>query len=470
MEVSTIDDPLLADIPDTVWLSACRANPPFILGRPPHSISSINRLSTLLFHTQALPHPNKLIVADLNLPEIAWSQQNSPLRLSPLLAQLNFEGWCQIARQPTRGAHTLDIALVRQRRGSLPAHLILLSPFRITLSSVLIVPTAMEMAASYTPELIWKSPPLTIHYWRTFQTLFGFLPVGLTHRSSSGVCRRPPHSISSINRLSTLLFHTQALPHPNKLIVADLNLPEIAWSQQNSPLRLSPLLAQLNFEGWCQIARQPTRGAHTLDIALVSGFLCPTAAVGPKFPDGDHCIVTCSWMSPLLSSTRTAVENVQCSFTKALFPVSSTVPYRLRCLSLGLDPSWLRRIRLDLGLLHRLIYWRAYLSDCGPELSSRTPYNIRNAGCLPSLSLCRTVFRQNLFLCLCSKLRNKLPSHIRTISSHYTCSEYLHSTPIAQKVVDDSFAPATCLFRWLFAVRLFEMTGLFYWSGFPLTG
>ncbi|GAA52821.1 hypothetical protein CLF_108869 [Clonorchis sinensis] len=32
MEVSTIDDPLLADTPDSVWLSACRANPPFILG------------------------------------------------------------------------------------------------------------------------------------------------------------------------------------------------------------------------------------------------------------------------------------------------------------------------------------------------------------------------------------------------------------------------------------------------------
>ncbi|GAA57720.1 hypothetical protein CLF_113121, partial [Clonorchis sinensis] len=116
MEVSTIDDPLLADTPDSVWLSACRANPPFILGclymPPPHSTSSINRLSTLLSHTQALPHSNKLIDGDLNLPEIAWAQQNSYLRLSPLLAQLNVEGWSQLVRQPTRGTHTLDIALV----------------------------------------------------------------------------------------------------------------------------------------------------------------------------------------------------------------------------------------------------------------------------------------------------------------------------------------------------------------------
>ncbi|KER33894.1 hypothetical protein T265_00338 [Opisthorchis viverrini] len=55
MEVCTIDDPLLVDTPDSVWISAFRANPPFILEclyMPPlHSISSINRLSTLLSHT-----------------------------------------------------------------------------------------------------------------------------------------------------------------------------------------------------------------------------------------------------------------------------------------------------------------------------------------------------------------------------------------------------------------------------------
>ncbi|GAA53231.1 hypothetical protein CLF_109829 [Clonorchis sinensis] len=113
----------------------------------------------------------------------------------------------------------------------------------------------------------------------------------------------PPHSTSSINRLSTLLSHNHALPHPNKLIVGDLNLPEIAWSQQNSRLRLSPLLAQLNVEGWSQLVRQPTRGTHTLDIALVNGYLCPTAAVVPKFPDSDHCIVTCSWTSTQTNPT-----------------------------------------------------------------------------------------------------------------------------------------------------------------------
>ncbi|KER27043.1 LOW QUALITY PROTEIN: hypothetical protein T265_13873, partial [Opisthorchis viverrini] len=84
----------------------------------------------------------------------------------------------------------------------------------------------------------------------------------------------------------------------------------------------------------------------------------------------------------------------------------------------GLGPLWLRRIRLKQGLLHHLIYRRAYIADCCPEFSSRIPYNTRNSGCLLSLSTCRTVFRQNFFLCLYSKLWNKLPSHIRTISSH----------------------------------------------------
>ncbi|GAA53857.1 hypothetical protein CLF_111321 [Clonorchis sinensis] len=107
----------------------------------------------------------------------------------------------------------------------------------------------------------------------------------------------PPHSTTSINCLSTLLPHTQALPHPNKPIVEDVNLSEIARSQQNSPLRLSLMLSQLDVEGWSQLVRHPTRGAHTLDIALVNGYLCPIAAVGPKFPDDDHCIVTCSWTS-----------------------------------------------------------------------------------------------------------------------------------------------------------------------------
>ncbi|GAA54536.1 hypothetical protein CLF_103716 [Clonorchis sinensis] len=45
------------------------------------------------------------------------------------------------------------------------------------------------------------------------------------------------------------------------------------------------------------------------------------------------------------TACRTAVENVQRSFTKSLFPVSSTLPYSIRCLSLELDPLWLRRIR-----------------------------------------------------------------------------------------------------------------------------
>ncbi|KAG5454266.1 hypothetical protein CSKR_106528 [Clonorchis sinensis] len=81
--------------------------------------------------------------------------------------------------------------------------------------------------------------------------------------------------------------------------------------------------------------------------------------------------------------------------------------------SLGLNPLWRRRIGLNLGLLHRLIYRRAYTADCRPEVSSCPPYNIRNSGFLLPLSRCRTVFRQNFFFYLYSILWNKFPSHIK---------------------------------------------------------
>ncbi|KAG5445955.1 hypothetical protein CSKR_102804 [Clonorchis sinensis] len=101
----------------------------------------------------------------------------------------------------------------------------------------------------------------------------------------------------SINQLFTLLSHAQALPPPNYLSVGGPNHPVTSWYPQKSPLRLSPPLDQIDVEDWSQLVTHLTFGACTLEIDLVNDCLCPTAAVDPKFPDSDHCIVTCRWTS-----------------------------------------------------------------------------------------------------------------------------------------------------------------------------
>lgn len=112
LKATTVDDPHLRILPESVWLSITSTSPPILLGciysPPAPACSKLDRLTNLFSSIGSYHHMGKLVVGDFNLPDIQWHTwpQISP---NPFLSQISMEGWYQHVTQPTRGNHTLDL-------------------------------------------------------------------------------------------------------------------------------------------------------------------------------------------------------------------------------------------------------------------------------------------------------------------------------------------------------------------------
>ena len=117
-------------------------------------------------------------------------------------------------------------------------------------------------------------------------------------------------------------------------------------------------------------------------------------------------------------SDRIIIECIQRRFTKQLIGWSSNLNYRERCLSLKIEPLWLRRIKLNLIFLYKLLTKQSYSSSqlC---FSPDTGYSLRNRQYTITTPSARTVLRFKFFLFAYSRIWNKLPLHIRSSRSKY---------------------------------------------------
>ena len=119
------------------------------------------------------------------------------------------------------------------------------------------------------------------------------------------------------------------------------------------------------------------------------------------------------------------IEKVQRSFTKTICQPNCS--YRQRCISLKLQPLWLRRIRLNLVFLFPLKYNLAYSSNGPLSFSESKGYSLQNGEFTFPTHFSRTTFRSKFFLPKYTALWNRLPVTIRQCSKLYAFRRLLEN-------------------------------------------
>ncbi|GAA49368.1 hypothetical protein CLF_102932 [Clonorchis sinensis] len=134
----------------------------------------------------------------------------------------------------TQTFQTVKVKAARTRRSLVP-----ISPFRAISTSVPILPTAVVVAALYTPELKRKTPPVMIHYWRTLQTL-----KPLTENSTAKLALEKredstPVAHSLRSRMLGRLFRRRCFSHSSAI-------PSIVAAEEKPPSDPSGPVESLN--------------------------------------------------------------------------------------------------------------------------------------------------------------------------------------------------------------------------------
>ena len=137
----------------------------------------------------------------------------------------------------------------------------------------------------------------------------------------------------------------------------------------------------------------------------------------------------CFALSLALKRDLCSLESIQRNFTRLICPDNS-LTYRERCISLQIDPLWLRRMKLNLTHIYKLFQspggllqqFRAYF---------RSPTRaLRNSECLlyPPRARCKT--RANFLLIRYSPIWNALPNALRNDTSiaHFKRELYVYLT------------------------------------------
>ena len=121
-------------------------------------------------------------------------------------------------------------------------------------------------------------------------------------------------------------------------------------------------------------------------------------------------------------------------FTKAMFPKGCSDGYRFRCLKLNLEPLWMRRLKLNRALFHRLIHSQIHSSITKPSFITPPSYSLRDSACKLRQPLVVTNFRQNFFIPLYTRIWNKLPSHVRSLDNSHIFTRKINEFITIDKV------------------------------------
>ncbi|CAL8107568.1 unnamed protein product [Calicophoron daubneyi] len=117
---------------------------------------------------------------------------------------------------------------------------------------------------------------------------------------------------------------------------------------------------------------------------------------------------------------RLAIESVQRTFTKSILGWSTPLSYRQRCLDLRLEPLWMRRLKLNLNLVHGIAYGHAFSNSILKKREPIHTYSLRNKESCLIETPARTAVRHRFFTVQYATLWNRLPQHIRTASNKFT--------------------------------------------------
>ena len=128
----------------------------------------------------------------------------------------------------------------------------------------------------------------------------------------------------------------------------------------------------------------------------------------------EYCPV---FFTNLRKSDKLAIESVQRSFSKRLIGWSTNMKYHDRCELLGLEPLWLRRIKIGLFLLFKIIHGLSFSNNDSLHFKSISGYCLRNESSILLIPRSRTKLRYDFFLNRYSSLWNSLPTYLRECTS-----------------------------------------------------
>lgn len=134
-------------------------------------------------------------------------------------------------------------------------------------------------------------------------------------------------------------------------------------------------------------------------------------------------------------SDRMAIEKVQRSFTKRLLG-SSDSSYQDRCKQLGLEPLWLRRLKINLVFLYKLVKISDSSIGCYFQLTGDTRYPLRKKAHSFSLPKTRRNIRFNFFLYRYAYVWNRLPSVVRASDNAMQFSSAINRLLSVPKVAE----------------------------------
>ena len=115
-------------------------------------------------------------------------------------------------------------------------------------------------------------------------------------------------------------------------------------------------------------------------------------------------------LSGLRYSGRQSIEKIQRYLTRLIDPIT---PYRERCYKYGLEPLWLRRIRLNLIVFFKVLHKEILTSVSAIKFARDKPRSLRNQSCLVDIPKALKQRKSTFFVSLYSQIWNRLPQNVR---------------------------------------------------------
>ncbi|MBM6549288.1 RNA-directed DNA polymerase [Streptococcus dysgalactiae subsp. equisimilis] len=224
------------------------------------------------------------------------------------------------------------------------------------------------------------------------------------------------------------------------------------FTLNDAPITCSPVVRDLGLQYSCTFnfsehtPLQIAKAKRTINMILRSFHLRPCRLCLYKSharPLLEYCPII---FSLVRKADRVAIENVQRLFTKQVVGFSTPLTYRLRCELLALEPLWFRRVKLNLGFLHKLVHGLVHSASQPLEVSSHSPYFLRHGDFKIRLPIAKSALRYNFFLPVYSKLWNWLPPSVRSCASPIQFKSALASFLSVEQLIE-FYNPYTSLDR-----------------------
>lgn len=212
------------------------------------------------------------------------------------------------------------------------------------------------------------------------------------------------------------------------------------FTLNDSPINISHDVRDLGIRYSCIFSFSKQIGHQTAKARRLTALICRSLHTKEaKIATFKQIVRPLLEFCPIFSShytqkDRAQIERVQRSFTRWISPNSLELSYSSRCLNLGLEPLWLRRLKLNLAFFHRIIHGLTHSNSYTSLQPRPCGYPLRNRSIDLHTPLSRTKFHELHFLNLYPRIWNKLPADLRGIENHHIFAKRIKSYLTVEEV------------------------------------